>query len=212
MDPKSKCEISPESEPPAYKFIPRVPKDRTQMILISIVLVLLMTIIIGAILIGVHITQEHTEKIIKTTTKGANGETVKQTVMVDTQENVAVFYIHSNTTSATVVYDYQQSLIAFRIHSKKQCSVVVMDLVDVPSLHEITELVDHSGKQVSGEDSLVYTFKQQGMADRNALGTTINVLCSDVPVYWAEKNHKKPRRRSAPCPGLLIFRLCFAFL
>ncbi|XP_008116457.1 pulmonary surfactant-associated protein C [Anolis carolinensis] len=212
MDDKSKDEINAASEPPAYKFIPRVPKERTQMILISIVLVLLVTIIIGAILIGVHVTQEHTEKIIKTITKGANGEMVKQTVMVDTQENVAVFYIHSNTTSATVVYDYQQGLIAFRIHSRKQCSVVVMDLVDVPSLHEITELIDHSIDQVSEEDSLLYTFKQRGLADPNALGTTINVLCSDVPVYWAEKNHKKPRRRSVPCPDILILELCFAFL
>ncbi|XP_053223783.1 pulmonary surfactant-associated protein C-like [Podarcis raffonei] len=110
MDSKVDCQVNMSSEPIALRFIPRVPKDRKQMILISVILVLLAIIIIGAILIGVYMTQQHTEKIIKITSSRGDGEVVEQTVMVNNQESVAAFHIQSNTTSATVVYDYKHEL------------------------------------------------------------------------------------------------------
>uniref|UniRef100_A0A8D2IY87 Surfactant protein C n=1 Tax=Varanus komodoensis TaxID=61221 RepID=A0A8D2IY87_VARKO len=58
--------LSRSFSPQIYRFIPQVPKDRKHMILISTVLVLLATVIIGAILIGVYITQEHTERVSRT--------------------------------------------------------------------------------------------------------------------------------------------------
>lgn len=36
------------------------------------------------------------------------------------------------------------------------------------------------------DDNMAYSFKQGELADRTTLGTTLNILCSDVPVYWAE--------------------------
>ncbi|XP_062995497.1 uncharacterized protein LOC134407555 [Elgaria multicarinata webbii] len=212
MDSKSNVKVNMASDPPVYKFIPRVPKDRKQIILISVVLVLLATIIIGAILIGVYLTQQHIERVIKTISNGSDGEVVEQTVMVNNQENVAAFHIHSNLTTATVVYDYKNRLIGFRIHDRRQCLVVAMDSVDVPSLNEITQGIEHFDKQISGDDSLAYSFEQGKLADQTILGTTVNILCSDVPVYWAEKMHKEQRGGLIPCLGLLILNICFRLL
>ncbi|KAG8141469.1 hypothetical protein E2320_007091, partial [Naja naja] len=102
--------------PQGLKFIPRIPKDRKQMILISSVLVLLTAVIIAAILIG----------IIKTISSGKDGQTVEHTMMVNNQE------------------------------------------------------------RVSESNDLVYSFKKGKLAVRTTLGTTINILCSDIPIYWAE--------------------------
>ncbi|XP_053223334.1 pulmonary surfactant-associated protein C-like [Podarcis raffonei] len=211
MDSKVGCQVNMSSEPIALRFIPRVPKERKQMILISVILVLLAIIIIGAILIGVYMTQQHTEKIIKITSSRGDGDVVEQTMMVNNQESVAAFHIQSNTTSATVVYDYKHGLIGFRIQDRKQCSVVAMDSVDVPSLSEITQGIEHFDEHDSGDDHVSYSFKQGKLADRTTLGTTMNILCSDVPVYWAENNHKA-QRSSLLCGGLLILKLCLTLL
>nr|XP_020634123.1 pulmonary surfactant-associated protein C-like [Pogona vitticeps] len=208
MESKANCEVNMASELPAYKFIPTVPKDRKQIIFISVILVLLTIVITGAILIGINTSQEHTEKIIRTLSNGAHGEVVEQTVMVNQQDSVAAFHIQSNKTSATVVYDYYHKLIGFRIHNKRKCSVVSMDLVAVPSLDEVTQKIEHFGQQVPGDDTLSYSFKKGKMADRTTLGTTINILCSDLPVYWAEKSHKEQRKGPLPCLGILIIQIC----
>uniref|UniRef100_A0A8D0BS55 Surfactant protein C n=1 Tax=Salvator merianae TaxID=96440 RepID=A0A8D0BS55_SALMN len=212
MDTKANLEINMPSEPPAYRFIPRVPKERKEMILIAVVLVLLSTVVIGAILIGVYMTQQHTEKVIKMVSNKSDGEVVEQTLMVNNQESVAVFQIQSNTTLATVVYDYEKRLIGFRIKDKKQCSVVAMDAVDIPSLHEITQGIEHFDELASsGGDSgdyVTYSFKQGERADRATLGTTVNILCSDVPVYWAENDKGQKTERKGICVGILLLKAC----
>ncbi|XP_026564766.1 pulmonary surfactant-associated protein C-like [Pseudonaja textilis] len=175
------------------KFIPRIPKDRKQVILISSVLVLLTAAIIAAILIGVYITQEYTERIIKTISNGKDGQTVERTMMVNNQERVAAFLIKTNKTSATVVYDYKNHLIGIRIQDKKQCSVVAMDSIEVPSLHEVARRIEHFDEQVSESNGLVYSFKKGKLAVRTTLGTTINILCSDIPIYWAETGQGQPK-------------------
>ncbi|XP_034277900.1 pulmonary surfactant-associated protein C-like [Pantherophis guttatus] len=193
MNSKTNCEANAVPEIPGFKFIPRIPKDRKQVILISSVLVLLTAVIIAAILIGVYITQEYTERIIKTISNGKDGQTVERTMMVNNQERVAAFFIKANKTSATVVYDYKHHLIGIRIKDQKQCSVVAMDSIDVPSLNEITHRIEQLDEQVSENNSLVYSFKKGKLAVRTTLGTTINILCGDIPIYWAEKQEKELR-------------------
>ncbi|XP_025033180.1 pulmonary surfactant-associated protein C-like [Python bivittatus] len=208
MNSKTNCEANAAPELPAYRFIPRIPKDRKQVILISSVLVLLTAVVIAAILIGIYITQEHTEKIIRTISNGKDGEAVERTVMVNNQESVAAFLIKTNKTAATVVYDYKHHLIGFRTQDQKQCSVVAMDLVDVPSLNEITQGIEHFDEEVSGGNSMVYSFKKGKLADHTTLGITINILCSDVPIYWAEKKQKEERLSCL----ILILKICLTVL
>ncbi|KAM7137790.1 surfactant protein C-like [Macrochelys suwanniensis] len=171
----------------AYRFMPAVPKNRKEIILISGVVVLLAIIITGAVLIGVHMTQKHTEKIIQITSSGSNGEVTEQTMMVSSQENMAAFHVEGNTTSATVVYDYKHGLIGFRVQDGRKCLVVKMDKVAIPSLAEITQRIENFATQVPGDNSLSYSFHEGQVANRMALGISLNLLCSDVPIYWAEE-------------------------
>nr|XP_023963496.2 pulmonary surfactant-associated protein C-like isoform X1 [Chrysemys picta bellii] len=191
--------------------MPAVPRNRKEIILISVVVVLLAIIIIGAVLIGVYMTQKHTEKIIQITSSGSNGEVTEQTMMVSSQENVAAFHIEGNTTSATVVYDYKHSLIGFRVQDRRKCLVVKMDKVAIPSLAEITQRIENfATQQVPGDNSMSYSFRERQLADRTTLGTSLNLLCSDVPIYWAE-NMQKERRGWSLCVGIYIFSICYNF-
>ncbi|XP_065272997.1 pulmonary surfactant-associated protein C-like [Emys orbicularis] len=211
MDSKDSTKPTMPAEPPAYRFMPAVPKNRKEIILISVVVVLLAIIITGAILIGVYMTQKHTEKIIQITSSGSNGEVTEQMMMVSSQENVAAFHIEGNTTSATVVYDYKHSLIGFRVQDRRKCLVVKMDKVAIPSLAEITQRIENfTTQQVPGDNSMSYSFRERQLADRTTLGTSLNLLCSDVPIYWAEDMQKERRGRRL-CVGIYAFSVCYNF-
>ncbi|XP_067419595.1 surfactant protein C-like isoform X2 [Emydura macquarii macquarii] len=189
--------------------MPAVPKNRKEAILISVVMVLLAIIITGAVLIGVHMTQKHIEKIIQTTSSGSNGEVTEQTMMVSSQENVVAFHVEGNT-SATLVYDYKHGLIGLRVQDRRKCLVMKMDKVTVPSLAEMTQRIENFATQGSGDNSLSYSFREGQLADRTALGTTMNILCNDVPIYWAE-NTKKQERRWWFCLYLVFQRACIYY-
>uniref|UniRef100_A0A8C3FZG8 BRICHOS domain-containing protein n=1 Tax=Chrysemys picta bellii TaxID=8478 RepID=A0A8C3FZG8_CHRPI len=149
-------------------------------------------------------------QIIQITSSGSNGEVTEQTMMVSSQENVAAFHIEGNTTSATVVYDYKHSLIGFRVQDRRKCLVVKMDKVAIPSLAEITQRIENFATQVPGDNSMSYSFRERQLADRTTLGTSLNLLCSDVPIYWAE-NMQKERRGWSLCVGIYIFSICYNF-
>ncbi|XP_070621295.1 surfactant protein C-like [Erythrolamprus reginae] len=182
----------PPKKKKGFKSIPRIQRDRTQVLFLSLLLLLLAGVIITAILLGIYVSQEYSEMIMKTIKKEQDGQT-EQTMMVNNQERVAAFLIKTNKTSATVVYDYKHHLIGIRIHDQEQCSVVAMGSIDVPRLNEITLEIEHFDDQVSESDHVVYSFKKGKLAARTALGTTINILCSDIPIYWAEKQEKQSR-------------------
>ncbi|CAM4686885.1 unnamed protein product [Caretta caretta] len=114
-------------------------------------------------------------QIIQITSSGSNGEVTEQTMMVSSQENVAAFHVEGNTTSATVVHDYKP-----RSHWPPGTGQK-----GVFSLAEITQKIENFDTQGPGEDSLSYTFSEGQLANRTALGTTLNILCSDIPIYWA---------------------------
>ncbi|XP_043390012.1 pulmonary surfactant-associated protein C-like isoform X2 [Chelonia mydas] len=136
-------------------------------------------------------------EIIQITSSGSNGEVTEQTMMVSSQENVAAFHVEGNTTSATVVHDYKPGLIGLRVQDRRKYLVVKMDKVTIPSLAEITHKIENfDTQQGSGEDSLSYTFSEGQLANRTALGTTLNILCSDVPIYWAGSSQKQQHRWS----------------
>ncbi|ETE67040.1 hypothetical protein L345_07174, partial [Ophiophagus hannah] len=80
-----------------------------------------------------------------------------------------------------------------------------MDSIEVPSLHELARKIEHFDEQVSESNGLVYSFKKGKLAVRTTLGTTINILCSDIPIYWAEKQQKEARRSCIP---FLFLNIC----
>ncbi|XP_056399662.1 pulmonary surfactant-associated protein C-like isoform X2 [Hyla sarda] len=159
------------------------------------VLMLLGIIVVGATLIGVYMTQKHIEEVVEMAFHAKNGEKVQQTVMVNREENLAAFYVNTNNVSSTILYDYNHEIIGFRRLNSQKCLVMEMNGVDIPSMTDILKVIKHFQKQnTTSDNDLSYDLVEGGEADRTKLGVPINILCSDVPIYWATQN-KSPHLR-----------------
>ncbi|XP_063799778.1 pulmonary surfactant-associated protein C-like isoform X2 [Pseudophryne corroboree] len=160
-----------------------------------VVLMLLAVIVVGATLVGVYMTQKHTEAVVEMAFNSKNGEKVQQTVMVSNGENVAAFYVNTNNTSSTVLYDYKHDIIGFRRMGNNRCYIMDMTTSDVPTMSDILKSVRNFQKQnVTSDTDISYNLLEGEEADRTKLGVHVNILCRDVPIYWATQN-KSPRLR-----------------
>ncbi|XP_069804249.1 surfactant protein C-like [Dendropsophus ebraccatus] len=154
-----------------------------------VVLMLLAIIVVGATLIGVYMTQKHIEEVVEMAFNAKSGEKVQQTVMLNREENLAAFYVNTNNMSSTILYDYNHEIIGFRRMDNQKCLVLDMNGVNIPSMHDILRVIKHFQKQNATSDSdLSYDLVEGLEADRTKLGVPINILCSDVPIYWATQN------------------------
>lgn len=179
---------------PFFSF-PKMTEKRKTWAWAVVVLMLLAIIVVGATLIGVYMTQKHIEEVVEMAFEAKTGEKVQQTVMVNNEENVAAFYVSSNNVSSTVLYDYNHDIIGFRRINNQKCFAMKMDDVDFPSINDILKVIKHFQRQNATSDSgLSYDLLEGLEADRTKLGVPINILCSDVPIYWATQN-KSPQLR-----------------
>ncbi|XP_065272998.1 pulmonary surfactant-associated protein C-like [Emys orbicularis] len=214
MDCKSTTELTMPAQPPVYSSMPKVSTKQRRIILASVMVILLGFFIVAGALVGVYLTQKHTEKVLDMVIQGNKGEEEEQTAMVNERENVAAFHIKRKKSTATVVYNYNQGLIGLRITNSKKCFVMKMDKLNIPSLDEISRDLPHfNAKQVSG-DKMSYNFIEAEPADRTTLGTTLNILCSDIPIYWAlPRKIQGNRSSSAPLgsPWCFFSSLCLCF-
>ncbi|KAM3921123.1 gastrokine-2-like [Leptodactylus fuscus] len=170
-------------------------ESRTTWAWAVVVLMLLAIIVVGATLIGVYMTHKHIEEVVEMAFQAKNGEKVQQTVMVKKEENVAAFYVSSNNVSSTVLYDYNHDIIGFRRINNQKCFVVEMNGMNIPLMNDILRAIKYFQRQNSTSDNdLSYDLVEGVEADRTKLGVPINILCSDVPIYWASQN-KSPHLR-----------------
>ncbi|XP_038236333.2 pulmonary surfactant-associated protein C-like [Dermochelys coriacea] len=213
MDCKGITELTMPAQPPVYSFMPKVSTTQQRIILASVVVILLGFFIVASALVGVYLTQNHTEKVLDMVIQGNKGEEEEQTAMVNERENVAAFHVRKKKSTTIVVYNYNHGLIGLRITNSKKCFVMKMDKLNIPSLDEISrDLPNFNAKQVSG-DKMSYSFTEAEPADRTTLGTTLNILCSDIPIYWA-----LPRKIQGNCSSSVLLAphcdslaLCFCF-
>ncbi|XP_063291802.1 pulmonary surfactant-associated protein C-like isoform X2 [Pelobates fuscus] len=151
-----------------------------------VVLTLLAIIVVGATLVGVYMTQKHTEAVVEMAFNAKSGETVHQRVMVNDLENIAVFHVTSNNISSTILYDYNHEIIGLRRMNGAKCFILNMDHVNVPTMEDILRGIKRFQRQNSTSDTdLTYSITEGEEAQRTELGTSVNLLCSDVPIYWA---------------------------
>ncbi|XP_066463375.1 surfactant protein C-like [Eleutherodactylus coqui] len=176
-----------------------------------VVLMLLAIIVVGATLIGVYMTQKHIEEVVHMAFQAESGEKVQQTVMVDNKENLAAFYVNANNESSTILYDYNHDIIGFRRMNDKRCLIVHMNGVNVPSMNDILRTIRNIHRQNTTSDGdISYDLVEGGKADSTKLGIPINILCSDVPIYWATQN-KSPHQRWKITINFSIFGIKIAF-
>ncbi|XP_053126011.1 pulmonary surfactant-associated protein C-like isoform X2 [Hemicordylus capensis] len=139
--------------PPDYSASPRLPGlPCKKMLIVVVVVVVIVLVVLGFLLMGLHISEKHTETVLQMTIQGLDGKTSPQHLSMSRKEQVATFQVNGNlNSSATVVYDYSNTKLL------------------KPSLKQSEEEGGHPAP----------------LADRSALGTTLNILCSHLPVYWA---------------------------
>ncbi|XP_053307561.1 pulmonary surfactant-associated protein C-like [Spea bombifrons] len=184
MDPKSPEKLS--MDPPVYSFLPKSVEGRKSWALILLLLLVLILIVIGSALIGVYLTQKHTERMVAMAFNSMDGEEVTQTVFVDELENVAVIFVNTNNHSAAVLYDYRRNLIAFKEPDSRKCFVTGMDR-ETPSASAVISAAESFHTHDAPADNVLsYNLMEKEAADPAELGIGINILCRDLPVYWAQ--------------------------
>ncbi|XP_030906101.2 pulmonary surfactant-associated protein C-like [Melopsittacus undulatus] len=176
MDGSSK-EALMEEAPPRYTASPRQPctSQLTSLLMAAVVMLILTVVIVTFLLLGLHITETHTEAVLQMTIHGLDGEGTPQHLSLSKTERTGTFSVRDGlNASAMVIYDYSKLLVGYRSWRHSSCCITRMDPDSIPGLDTVTESFQR--RQVSAAVPL---------ADRSILGTSINILCSTVPVYWA---------------------------
>ncbi|NXX53628.1 PSPC protein, partial [Scopus umbretta] len=183
MDGSSK-EALMEEAPPRYTASPRLPCIPHQLkclLIVVVVVVILVVVIVAFLLLGLHITETHAETVLRMTIHGLDGEGTSQHLSMSKKERTGMFAMRDGpNATAMVVYDYTKLLVGYRSWRHRACYISRVEKDNIPGLDAITETFQHQQAEMkeAGDDTVP-------LADRSILGTTINILCSSVPVYWA---------------------------
>ncbi|KAH0623061.1 hypothetical protein JD844_030973 [Phrynosoma platyrhinos] len=168
--------------PPVYSASPQLPGlPCKKPLIIVVVVVVIVLVVLGFLLMGLHITEKHTETVLQMTIQGLDGKGSPQHLSMSQKERLATFHVYIKAnSSATVVYDFSNLVIGYRSWPRgPSCYLTRMDKENIQSLDAVVKVF----QQVQDEEDL--GGHPEPMANRSLLGTTINILCSSVPIYWA---------------------------
>ncbi|NXS52492.1 PSPC protein, partial [Brachypteracias leptosomus] len=183
MDESSK-EALMEEAPPSYTASPRqpcIPHQLKSLLMVVVMMVLLVVVIAAFLLLGLHITETHAETVLRMTIQGVDGEGTPLQLSLSRKERTGTFWVRDGlNASAVVVYDYGKLLVGYRSWGHRCCYVTRVDKDNIPGLDTITETFQRRQAEVKDAED-----NSMPLADRSILGTTLNILCSSVPVYWA---------------------------
>ncbi|XP_029891164.1 pulmonary surfactant-associated protein C isoform X2 [Aquila chrysaetos chrysaetos] len=124
---------------------------------------------------------EEAPPVLRMTIHGLDGEGNPQHLSMSKKERTGTFAVRDGlNASAAVVYDYSKLLVGYRSWRHRACYITRLDEDNIPGLDAVTETFQRRQAEMkeAGDNAVP-------LADRSVLGTTINILCSTVPVYWA---------------------------
>ncbi|NXP44409.1 PSPC protein, partial [Heliornis fulica] len=160
--------------------LPCIPQELKSLLTAMVVVVILVVVIATFLLLGLHITETHAETVLRMTIHGLDGEGTPQHLSLSRKERTGTFAVRDGlNATAVVVYDYSKLLVSYRSWPHGACYVTRVDKDDIPGLDTVTKVFQRRQAEMKEGDSAV------PLADRSILGTTVNILCSTVPVYWA---------------------------
>ncbi|XP_034976150.1 pulmonary surfactant-associated protein C-like isoform X2 [Zootoca vivipara] len=150
--------------------MPSCPVHIKRLLIIVVIVVLIVVIIVGALLMGLYITQ-----VLQMTIEGLEGGDSQLNLSVNMEE-AATFYVKDQTNDlATVIYDFSKLLIGYKPWPGQACYVTRMDKGNIQGLDTILK-----GFQTALREKEAFLTT---LVDRSILGTTFNILCSHVPVF-----------------------------
>ncbi|NWT33034.1 PSPC protein, partial [Cardinalis cardinalis] len=181
-----------EEAPPRYTEPPRLPciphELKSLLLMVALVVVALVVVNVAFLLLGLHLSESHAETVLRMSIQGLDGEGSPQELAVSRGERSGTFAVRDgHNGSAAVVYEYSKvQFLLWRIsalshnpaaarvepHRAGQCGAGGLSLCGCSAPFCVPQDEDVGDKAVP-------------LADRSILGTTINILCSAVPVFWA---------------------------
>ncbi|NXO21434.1 PSPC protein, partial [Cisticola juncidis] len=176
MEDSSK-EALMEEAPPRYTESPRLPciphELKSLLLLVALVVVALVVVNVTFLLLGLHLSESHAETVLRMTVHGLDGQGGPQELAMSKRESTGTFAVRDGlNASATVL------LVGYRSWRHRACYITRVDKDNFPGLDAVTESFQRRQDEDVGD-------KAVPLADRSILGTTINILCSAVPVFWA---------------------------
>ncbi|XP_065507885.1 surfactant protein C-like [Caloenas nicobarica] len=183
MDGSSKEPLLEEA-PPSYTAstrLPCIPHQLKCLLIVVVVVVVLVVVIVAFLLLGLHITETHAETVLRMTIHGRDSDGTPQQLSMSKKERTGTFAVRDGlNTSAVVVYNYGKLLVGYRSWRHRVCYVTRLDKDNIPGLDAVTETFQRRQAEMKevGDNDIP-------LADRSILGTTVNILCSTVPVFWA---------------------------
>ncbi|XP_021570935.1 pulmonary surfactant-associated protein C isoform X2 [Carlito syrichta] len=197
MDVGSK-EVLMES-PPDYSAAPRArfgipccPVHLKRLLIVVVVVVLVVVVIVGALLMGLHMSQKHTEMVLEMSIGAPEAQ--QRLALSEHAGTTATFSISS---TGLVVYDYQRLLIAYKPAPGTCCYIMKMAPESIPSLEALTRKFQNFQVGVYSLQAkpAVPTSKLGQEEGRDAgpassggdpafLGMAVSTLCGEVPLYY----------------------------
>ncbi|XP_012518392.1 PREDICTED: pulmonary surfactant-associated protein C [Propithecus coquereli] len=190
MDMGSK-EVLMES-PPDYSAAPRgrfgipcCPVNLKRLLIVVVVVVLVVVVIVGALLMGLHMSQKHTEMVLE---MSIGAPEAKQRLALS--EHVGTTATFSIGATGLVVYDYQRLLIAYKPAPGTCCYIMKMAPESIPSLEALTR--KFQGFQAKPAAPPSKLGQEEGPdpdaaspgGDLPFLGIAARTLCGEVPLYY----------------------------
>uniref|UniRef100_A0A8C4YB40 Surfactant protein C n=1 Tax=Gopherus evgoodei TaxID=1825980 RepID=A0A8C4YB40_9SAUR len=127
--------------PPDYTPVPRIPclsPHLKRLLIIMVVVVIIVLVVLGFLLMGLHISEKHTETVstvLKTQGQWFRGASPAVT---------GTFHIKAAiNSSATVVYDYHHLLICYKSWQGRACYITKMDKENIQGLDTIAKMFQH---------------------------------------------------------------------
>ncbi|XP_067598555.1 surfactant protein C [Pseudorca crassidens] len=187
MDVGSK-EVLMES-PPDYSAVPgdrfRIPccLGKIKRLLI-VVVVLVVVVIVGALLMALYMSQKHTEMVLEMSIAGPEAQ--QRLALSERVGTTATFSVGS---TGIAVYDYQRLLIAYKPAPGTCCYVMKMAPQSIPSLEALTRKFQNFQAEPSVPTSKLGQEEGRDASlassgDLAFLGSTMNTLCGEVPLYY----------------------------
>ncbi|XP_077798738.1 surfactant protein C isoform X3 [Macaca mulatta] len=143
MDVGSK-EVLMES-PPDYSAAPRgrfgipcCPVHLKRLLIVVVVVVLVVVVIVGALLMGLHMSQKHTEMVLEMSIGAPEAQ--QHLARSGHLGTTATFSVGS---TGLVVYDYQRLLIAYKPAPGTWCYIMKTAPESIPSLEALTRKVQN---------------------------------------------------------------------